>query len=464
MHTRYFQPERGWLGDIMPCYHDGVFYFYYQCDTRDPAPFPNGTPFGWSLATTTDLLHFEDHGEVLHPGNRGGREEWLYAGSVIHAEGCFRAFYTGHCPAWTSPEQPPAEALMLATSEDGVNWVKRPELTFAAPKGYEKDFFRDPHVFYSEEVGRWLLIVPARRLDGPAVRRSAMLYYTSDDLERWSFQGELWYPKMFHLLQMPDLFRIGDWWYMFFSEYCDERKTRYRMSRSLDGPWLAPPDDSLDSRCFYAARTIAVGDRRYLFGWNPTRADDLSPWVWGGTAVVHELVQRADGTLGVVEPEQYRRGLAAEARALTDMVTLARVDGCDERTVLQEAGDHYRLTWAFTLAEGTQSFGVRLHMDSESDVGYTFEFRPAEGTVGFDKLPMQKWFTYMDIGMQRPVALTAGVKHTASLVVDGDIAVLYVDDVTLSARICEKPGSELRLYVNAGSVECSDIEVHDLIA
>ena len=52
MNEIFFRPEQAWVGDCMPCYHDGSYYMYYQCDRREPKPFPNGEPFGWSLAVS----------------------------------------------------------------------------------------------------------------------------------------------------------------------------------------------------------------------------------------------------------------------------------------------------------------------------------------------------------------------------------------------------------------------------
>lgn len=289
-----------------------------------------------------------------------------------------------------------------------------------------------------------------------------MLYYISSDLEHWDFQGELWYPEMYHLLQMPDLFKIGDWWYLFFSEYCDERKTRYRMSHSIHGPWHAPADDSLDSRCFYAARTISVGDGRYLFGWNPTRMDDLSMWIWGGTAVMHKIEQRTDGTLGVLMPPQFEPAFVPMNTPLPKELCLTRMEGCDEQTVLDDSGHNFRFDWKFKLNDNTQSFGIRLYMNSEQDVGYTFEFRPNEGLVIFDKLPMHKWYAYMNMEMQRPLKMLRDQTYTVSLIVDDDLAVLYVDDVAFDVRMCEKPGVELKMFVNAGSVDIFDIRQFEI--
>ncbi len=84
----------------------------------------------------------------------------------------------------------------------------------------------------------------------------------------------------------------------------------------MNGPWLAPAEDTFDGRAFYAAKTISDGKKRYVLGWNPTRTEnhydwnppgfegmDFNTWDWGGNLVVHELWQADDGTLKVRIPK-----------------------------------------------------------------------------------------------------------------------------------------------------------------
>lgn len=51
MNEIFFRPEGAWVGDCMPCYHNGIYYMYYQCDKREPKPFPNGEPFGMVIGS-----------------------------------------------------------------------------------------------------------------------------------------------------------------------------------------------------------------------------------------------------------------------------------------------------------------------------------------------------------------------------------------------------------------------------
>lgn len=461
MYKLYYQPEGGWVGDCMPCYHDGEFYMYYQCDHRTPKPFPDGEPFGWSLAKSKDMVKFQDFGEVLKKGEKFGREHCLYAGSVIYARGCFRAFYTGECKEYIGTDLP-KEVIMFAHSSDGISWTKEPELTITAPDGYEKDFFRDPYVYYDKTMETWVMLVAARHQKGPKIRKSSLVYFISDDLEHWEFRGDLWYPEMYHLLQMPDLFQIGDWWYLFFSEYDDERKTRYRMSRSVFGPWLAPADDCLDGRAYYAARTVEAEDHRYLFGWNPTRKDgqDTDMWVWGGTAVMQEVYQRPDGTLAVKLPDLFDKRFVRSSQVFEDFV-LQRYDGNDDRVILRESGAFYRLDFDLRFADDTYAFGIKMYENSEEDMGYAYHFSPGKHTVVFDKLPNYPWFTCMNRGLSRMLELEPGKDYHVSVIVDDDISVLYVDGVALNARMCEKPGREIKFYVHGGRINVSNIKLFD---
>lgn len=48
-----------------------------------------------------------------------------------------------------------------------------------------------------------------------------------------------------------------------------------------------------------------------------------------------------------------------------------------------------------------------------------------------------------------------------SLIVDHDIAVVYVNDVALNVRMAEKPGAEIKLYVHNGKVEWRNIKLYE---
>jgi beta-fructofuranosidase len=254
------------VGDVIPFY-DGEQFRIFHLYRADGAS--GGTT--WQQVSTTDFVHFTQHGTMLHRGTLQDQDPSVATGSVIRdAEGVYHAFYTGYNSPMrkTQPEQ----GVMHATSNDLLHWTKHPSHTFYAPVSmYEKDDWRDPFVFWNNEKKQYWMLIAARLKTGPSRRRGCTALAVSTDLQHWEVRDPFWAPGLFFTHECPDLFRIGDWWYLLFSEFSKSNQTRYRMSRNLNGPWIAPADDVFDTRALYAAKTAFDGTQRYLFGWNPRR-------------------------------------------------------------------------------------------------------------------------------------------------------------------------------------------------
>ena len=147
------------------------------------------------------------------------------------------------------------------------------------------------------------------------------------------------------------------------------------MARSLSGPWLTPADDTFDGRAFYAAKTAGDGERRFLFGWNPTRQGetDTGAWQWGGNLVVHELRQQLDGTLAVSQPESVAEAYGGRRGGWSFAPTLIPATGdCDVEGdgVLLSSHEHFayvaagdlpvacRISARVTCGEGVRACGL----------------------------------------------------------------------------------------------------------
>jgi len=445
----YYQHPGTWFGDCMPVFADGAFQLFHQRDTRRPGPF--GEPFGWALARTSDFVEFADLGEVIPGGGDDAQDQFIFAGSVLSANGRYYAMYTGYNRDFPARGRA-AQSLMLATSDDLVNWTKTGAEVVGPQPGYDPDNWRDPFVLRDPENDRWIMILGARH-DGPLVQSGRTVWLTSTDLQNWEFQGDFWAPGLYSMHEMPDLFRIGDWWYLLTTEYSDKSKTIYRMSRSLFGPWSAPADDAFDGRAYYAARSASDGARRYLFGWVPTKEGetDLGAEQWGGTLVVHEVYQRPDGSLGVRLPDSVR---AAFAAAAGDSVprAVAAPDGRRSIAVGTAPGDPYLLTTRVRVEPGTRSFSVRLAADPHTGDAYAFTFNIGENRLVFDKAPNYPWFRYENRGHERPLQPAPNGTYDIDVVVDDTILTLYVDGVALNARSYDKRGADIEIDVVDGAV------------
>ncbi|MEA4943313.1 MAG: glycosyl hydrolase family 32 [Propionicimonas sp.] len=450
MYDVLYQPHRRWFGDCMPVHHDGTFYLFHQRDTRRLGPL--GEPFGWSLVTTSDFVSYADHGDVIPRGGDDEQDRFIYAGSVFRADETFYAYYTGHNSSYASRGLP-TEVLMTATSPDLVTWTKTGERLAPPEPGYDPDDWRDPFVLRDPASGEYMMILGARHRAESRQLTGATVYFTSPDLQAWTFRGDLWGPGLYTMHQMPDLFAIGDTWYLLAHEYSDRIRTIYRIGDSPTGPWRTPADDCFDGRAYYAARTASDGERRYLFGWVPTREgdSDVGNWQWGGTLLVHEVVQRADGSLGTALPDTIRRAYGMVTEYLPGPIVLRSTGDLVERQLGTAPSESFVLTATITITDPTLQIGIRVGED-DAGGGYEFRLSPVEGRLGFGRRPNPRWQEFTGTGLDRPLRLTTGREYTLEVIVDHDIAAIYIDAVALSTRMCAPPGRRVSIHVVDGAV------------
>jgi beta-fructofuranosidase len=461
----FYQPASAWAADFIPFYRDGVFHLFYLQDWRDSAGHGEGTP--WYQISTRDFLHFTEHGEMLARGTRAEQDLYVFTGSVLEAQpakaaglrcdscGRYHIFYTGHNPHFRQAGRP-EQGVMHAVSDDLLTWRKLPEHTFFAPAaGYEPHDWRDPFVFWNEASGEYWMLLAARHTEGPSRRRGCTALCASKDLLTWEVREPFYDPGLYFTHECPDLFQMGDWWYLLFSEFSEKCVTRYRMSRSLSGPWLAPACDTFDSRVHYAAKSTSDGQRRFLFGWNATRQGekDDGAWQWGGSLVVHELFQRPDGSLGVRLPETVRAAFApavekgsAHLRAPGGFAvhTAGELPG-DRRTAVLLDAD-------LTCQPGTCAFGLFLRGSADFEQAYYLRFEPGSQRLVFDRWPRPGDQPFQPES-ERPLAITPGVPLRVQVILEGTLVEVYVaGEVALSYRLYELEGRQWGAFVQDGEV------------
>ncbi|MDQ2733372.1 MAG: hypothetical protein M3Y56_17115 [Armatimonadota bacterium] len=261
----FYGPEDGVAADFIPFFWKGDYHLFYLKDYRNVEHHGEGTP--WFHLVTRDFVLFEDWGEALSRGGPEDQDLYVFTGSVIEKDGLFTIYYTGHNPHFYEAGKP-VQAILRATSPDLRTWTKDPTFQFFAPDGYEPHDWRDPFVFWDERAGEYRMLITARETDGPSRRRGCFVVAGSPDMQEWLVRENFWTPHMHPTQECPDLFRIGEWWYLIYSDYM---VTEYRMSRSADGPWMIPADPTLDGRAYYAAKSAGDGQQRFLFGWLSTR-------------------------------------------------------------------------------------------------------------------------------------------------------------------------------------------------
>lgn len=472
----YYKPSDAWAGDFIPFYWQGVYHLFYLKDYRDPKNRGRGTP--WFHISTTDFVHFTEHGEALARGRETEQDLYVYTGCVLEHNGCFHIYYTGHNPDF--PKQgKPRQAIMHATSPDLMRWEKDKHnpVLYADETRYERDDWRDPFVFWNEEKNEFWMLLAARLRKGPEHRRGCIALATSTDLKDWEVQDPFWAPSLYYTHECPDLFRLGDWWYLVYSEFSEQTVTRYRRSRSLNGPWLPARDDALDTRAFYAAKTASDGRRRFIFGWNPTRQgdSDLGDWQWGGNLIVHELKANHAGELSTGLPATILDYFGPEGtpslhpqsgnwRIIHNQeASVSAPDSLAVCALGDTPAEPCLLELNLSFMEGTRALGVLLRTDERLEHYYQVRIEPARSRLVFDRWPRPGDQPFM---LERPAfSLVPGSPHEMRIIIDGSLIEVYLDGkTTLSARGYDRTSSRgAALFVSDGSANFSKILFHRLI-
>ncbi|MDF7639234.1 glycoside hydrolase family 32 protein [Lactobacillus sp. ESL0791] len=461
MQKIFYQPKDRWFGDCMPFFNeeDQTFYLFHQRDTRNPKPLTD--PFGWSLVTTKDFVNFKDYGEVLPKGPHDAADQFIYAGSVTQGKGEKIAFYTGHNRQAKLAKRT-SEILMSATSQDLIHWQKSGQATSLVPQpGYDHNDWRDPVIVYDEQQQRYVLVLGARLPSDKKKPTGRLVYFVSNNLKDWDFKGDFWTPNEFNMLEMPDLFTLNNTWYLLFSEYSEDKRTKYRVGNSLFGSWHSLSDEFFDGKAYYAARTVGndhVG--RYLSGWVATKENDtdLGNWDWGGAFVPHKIVQRADKTLGVTLPASIAANFAM-TKILPEFV-LGQADGKKEETIVPDTPEQFLLEAQIKVLEDTKEFGIKTFVNEETREGYQYKVSRPENALKFSRTPNYPWPQYFTTGLQRPISLEKGKTYDLKLIVDDSIVILYINGVALSARMYNKTGRELSFFVTEGKIAVTKMKYY----
>ena len=172
----HFSPQNGWMNDINALWYlDGNYHMIYQWGTkkRDGA-----------YASSTDLLHWNDHGLALigkssHAGEAGAQQnvsgDQVYSGSGIVVQGAVAETITGSPkPALVAFYTGTKVGTCIAWSNDkGQTWHNYTNNPVGHPTAGATP--RDPCVIWHESTQKWVM----------AIYENGTTFYGSQDLIHW---------------------------------------------------------------------------------------------------------------------------------------------------------------------------------------------------------------------------------------------------------------------------------------
>ena len=473
----FFKPRPGVVGDCIPFFSNGRYHVFYLRDNRDNDSYDVGS--AWEHISTTDFVHFEDHGVALPKGSIAEQDHTVATGcAYTDDQGKHHIFYTGINPYFRN-EAHREQALLHATSDDLNHWTKlRDEVVYADESIYERHDWRDPFVFKHPQTGRYMMILAARRSDGPKYKRGCTGLLTSDDLTHWTVEKPFYAPGRYHGHECPDWFKMGDHYYLVFSEYTTRTTTRYVLSESPDGPWVAPDENQFDNRAFYAAKSASDGSRRFLFGWNPSKVGDVDngEWQWGGCLTVHEIIQRADGTLSVRMPPEVDSAFghpssvgidrAGQGWNLTGNTYSVEAPYGYSMAVSKQMPETYLLQGELNFERDEGTAGILLRVDEQGDTGYFLRFNRAGERLEFGKVGgYRSWYVDHMPELDRPLHISSGEALGFKILIDKTAVVAYVNDqVALSGRMYSNPFGRCGLFADGTALSVNSFQSRTLTA
>ncbi len=477
----YYTPAIGRCGDPMPFFDpvQGDFKVLYlqEYDNNNTYCYH---PF-WGVSTK-DGANYESLGEVLSTGTSSLEQDAaLGTGCCVYNEKdkLYYIYYTGH-----NPNCPNVEAVMRATSPDFKTWTKDNLWVLKGDDyGYSTVDFRDPQVFMAED-GLYHMVVSSNL---------KFAEFTSSDLRNWVHVGQ--FPMIWdRMLECPDIFKMGNYWYMVYSEGFRaswSRKVKYMMATSYEGlkacfndPGANWPKDGhegvLDSRAFYAGKSASNGSERFIWGWCPYRTGATiheknvnvgagGEPNWSGALVCHKVIQHSDGTLtlGEVPAMAPKYSQAQVVNVVEDKgAQLNGVNGTltgDNAYVLyNRLGNHNHISMTIKTAGNTDKFGISLVRGSDSQQYYTMVVNP-EGEenrkVNFEQEgPAGKGFVEGIDGyvFRRPADNT----YNIDIYTDNSVMVMYINDVcAYTNRIYGIQKNCWSINSYGGTVTVSDLNV-----
>lgn len=451
-------PHGEMCGDIMPFYRDGrfiLFFLYKYCIYA---------------VETEDFVHYGDCRLVLQNGSPAQQDWHAATGSVCYHNGLFYFYYTGFCEGNRGEEGKYEQAVLRAVSEDLYTWEKDREFFFCPDERYFKGLhWRDPHVFWNEEMKKFCMLVTAEEKEGAYLRGGCSAVYVSEDIRNWSYYKTIYKPGIFPTHECQDAFRMGGSWYLTFSTYNRQWETRYRMAEQFEGPWETPElDDLFDGREFYAAKTVTDGKDRYLVGWQSIRRDcrDDGKFVWGGNVVVHRIFPREDKTLGVAMPEAVRRSFNRQIPLRPKPV---RGQWTGQETWFGQCENEFGWMQLGELAgtvlfegtaeweEGTQALGLMIHTDGEKlRTWCQLRLEPGRGRVVMERYDQTDGDQFYS--PERRLRFSSN-RAEIKLLVSGNIMQTYVNDTALTTRCYGVLDGGIGLFAECGCVTWKDVRL-----
>ena len=490
----YYKPSAGSVGDPLPFYDpvakDFKILYLHNFEQNMEETFH---PL-WGVRTT-DAATYTSMGEVLPTGRVGEQDAALGTGCVVYdeTEKLYYIYYTGerYKPAADEDRQ----VVMRATSPDFKTWTKDQLFRLrGGDYGYSTLNFRDPFIWKMED-GYHMIVATKPIKEGTTTEEKDGCFaeFTSADLKTWEHKGRFAKMVWDRFMECPNVFKMGDWWYLTYSDMAVfERRVHYLKGHTIDELKAAtephwPDNDvqqgALDGRAFYAGNTASDGNDRYMWGWCPERrgkdntdiSDSEEP-KWGGSLVVHRLMQREDGTLYTAEVPAIRNKYSQSATC-----KVVKKWGEEEGNLTIEEGTytmkayssvmfntlmyHNHISMTVITSDKADRFGISFVRGDRKDGDNTYEKYYSimvcpDGNNNYIRFEEEQGKWELKGGGSYPFPIPADRTYNINIYTDNSVLVMYINDVLCyTQRIYNLPRNCWSVNCYEGGMTVKDIQV-----
>ena len=473
------------IGDVMP-YYDKTgdkYYVYYLKDLWDDSSNELHPIYGFK---TDNFYNYSElnAGEIVGSSDDTCDQDYaIGTGSFYEKDGKYYSFYTGHNPNHPSECTETKEGVMMATSHSlNESFDKDNDFeTVYAPSNKpfdHEDNFRDPFVYYDKELDKYAFIISSRK-NYKGEWQGVIARFVSEDLMEWEYKDILYDggDDNFFMMETPELFKMGDTYYLLFSD-TGTRHVYYRKSSSSGGPWQEPSDKERFSGVgIYAARTASDGNNRYIAGWTLIKEghNDHGNPLWGGNLIAHEIYQKDNKDLAVKAPDEVLINMRENEYETEVFRKYGDGEDVDENESYRLKHDEeefssliknpveknrYKISASVNFSDSDKDFGFLFGACDENNDFFSLRFVPDENRVGFTKKLRQQIDENKDMYNDVPFEFESDRDYEINIVLENSMLVVYIDDkIALSSRVYRALGNHWGIYSDQSEVLFENLKV-----